>query len=115
MFCKSCNRELEAIAFRPLNKSTCIECLNARQREYRKRDWYKASMQKHESAHKKEHRARAVLRMAVYRGEIVKTPCMVCGAEKVEAHHADYDRPRDVIWLCRPHHVGAHAIARAAA
>lgn len=27
-----------------------------------------------------------------------------------EAHHPDYSQPLDVVWLCRAHHMQAHAI-----
>jgi len=40
---------------------------------------------------------------------IEQQPCRVCGATKSEAHHPDYDRPFDVIWLCRKHHKAHHA------
>ena len=46
---------------------------------------------------------------AVRKGEINPLPCLICG-EKAEAHHPDYSRPLDVIWLCSAHHKQAHAI-----
>ena len=45
---------------------------------------------------------------AVKRGKLVRQPCEVCGAEKVEAHHPDYSKPLDVMWLCRKHHADWH-------
>ena len=42
-------------------------------------------------------------------GLIAPQPCEVCGAGKTEAHHPDYDRPGDVVWLCRKHHKQLHA------
>lgn len=35
-------------------------------------------------------------------GRIIPRPCF-CGA-KAHAHHDDYSRPTDVIWLCPKHH-----------
>lgn len=32
----------------------------------------------------------------------------------IEAHHADYSRPRDVVWLCRDHHRQLHVEHRSA-
>ena len=51
---------------------------------------------------------------AVRDGRLKKQPCWVCGSKAV-AHHPDYDRPLDVVWLCQPHHKQAHAIAGASA
>jgi hypothetical protein len=39
---------------------------------------------------------------------VSKQPCRECGAINVEAHHADYSKPLDVIWLCHKHHVEFH-------
>ena len=36
--------------------------------------------------------------------------CEICGNPKVDAHHDDYSRPRDVRWLCRAHHRQHHAL-----
>jgi hypothetical protein len=38
-----------------------------------------------------------------------RMPCEVCGTEKAEAHHTDYLKPTDVMWLCRAHHINWHA------
>lgn len=60
----------------------------------------------------KERRARQAVANAVRDRRLVKTPCVVCGAEKVESHHEDYDKPLEVIWLCKKHHVEADRIRR---
>ena len=44
-------------------------------------------------------RARAKLIYHLGKGRIVKQPCR-CGAENVQAHHPDYSKPLDVVWLC---------------
>lgn len=46
---------------------------------------------------------------AVRDGILVPMPCQVCG-NKAQAHHPDYDRPLDVVWLCAKHHKEAHAL-----
>lgn len=49
-------------------------------------------------------KCRAICTQAVRSGKLFKQPCEVCGNQKSEAHHEDYDKPLDVIWLCRLHH-----------
>jgi hypothetical protein len=44
---------------------------------------------------------------AVKFGKLIKQPCFICG-EDSEAHHPDYSRPLDVVWLCSSHHRQAH-------
>lgn len=39
-------------------------------------------------------------------GRMTKGKCF-CGETKVEAHHEDYSKPLDVIWLCKKHHIEA--------
>lgn len=53
-------------------------------------------------------RARARYRDALKSGRLVRQPCEVCGAEKVDGHHDDYSKPLEVRWLCREHHLQAH-------
>lgn len=57
--------------------------------------------------------AHVVIGNAVRSGKIFPLPCFVCG-QKAEAHHPDYSRPLDVVWLCPMHHKQAHAMAMAA-
>lgn len=52
--------------------------------------------------------AQQALRSALRRGLTDKEPCEVCGADEVDGHHDDYDRPMDVRWLCRRHHKREH-------
>ena len=50
-------------------------------------------------------RARAKINNALRSGQIKKSPCEICGIEKVEAHHPDYRSPLKIRWLCRKHHL----------
>lgn len=60
----------------------------------------------------KERRRRAKVRSdtshAVRNGKMFRLSCRVCGESKVEAHHPDYDKPFDVVWLCFKHHRQIH-------
>ena len=44
---------------------------------------------------------------AVRDGRLKPEPCFVCG-DKAQAHHPDYGRPLDVVWLCPEPHKEAH-------
>lgn len=45
----------------------------------------------------------------IRRGILVKGNCEVCGTtERVETHHDDYNKPYEVRWLCRKHHLAEH-------
>ena len=50
-------------------------------------------------------RARWSLKQAVYAGLIKRGVCVVCGKLETDAHHKDYSKPYDVVWLCRKHHM----------
>lgn len=55
-----------------------------------------------------KYRAYCMVNDAVRHGRLIKKPCVICGKPKTEAHHEDYNRPLDVVWLCREHHVLIH-------
>lgn len=54
-------------------------------------------------------KANMAARNAVRDGRLTKLPCLMCGSDAV-AHHPDYDRPLDVVWLCHSHHKKTHAM-----
>ena len=57
---------------------------------------------------RKKANARSYVKEYIKRGTVIKLPCSVCGDEKSEAHHEDYDKPLEVIWYCRKHHLEYH-------
>ena len=92
----------------------CKEC-NSQQ------DWYKNGKKAYNASKKgleakKRYRlknkekviARDKVGGALRFNKIKKLPCVVCGLEKVEAHHADYLKLLDVVWLCKTHHMELH-------
>jgi hypothetical protein len=44
---------------------------------------------------------------AIRDGKLKREKCCKCGA-KAHAHHEDYLKPLDVIWLCPAHHAEVH-------
>jgi hypothetical protein len=59
---------------------------------------------------RKRHLAHKIVYSCIKRGSMTKKPCEVCGEVEVHGHHPDYDRPRDVVWLCNEHHRAVHAM-----
>jgi len=55
--------------------------------------------------------ARDLTNKAIKQGRLVKKPCEKCRVEKTEAHHTDYYKPLEVVWLCRTCHKAEHAKA----
>jgi len=56
-----------------------------------------------------KYHARQMVLQAIRYGELIKKPCEVCNStENVEAHHDDYRKPLDVMWLCIRHHDERH-------
>jgi hypothetical protein len=39
---------------------------------------------------------------------LVKKACLICGRIDVQAHHENYAKPLDIIWLCKEHHIERH-------
>lgn len=55
-------------------------------------------------------RAQGRVAYALRTGALERQPCWECGTDRTVAHHPDYDRPLDVVWLCQPHHKQTHAL-----
>lgn len=81
-------------------------------KEYQKTDNYKKNHYKNNlkytKANRIKQRARRKVQYYLSKGELSKKPCEVCGNIKSEAHHADYTKPLDIIWLCDKHHKKLH-------
>lgn len=60
------------------------------------------------AADKRRAVAHSSVSRAIKAGILYKSPCVKCGNEKSLAHHEDYDKPLDVMWLCQPCHKQRH-------
>jgi ribosomal protein S27AE len=54
--------------------------------------------------------AHSAVSNAIRDGKLSKLPCEFCGSGYVHAHHKDYSKPLDVIWLCPKCHHRLHAM-----
>ena len=54
--------------------------------------------------------SRSMFRAALLSGRVIpRTVCEKCEiTKKIEAHHPDYTKPLEVIWLCNAHHKIEH-------
>ena len=56
-----------------------------------------------------QHRAHTKVFRAVAKGVLARPDhCELCDESRTEAHHPDYDKPLDVMWLCPKHHRAQH-------
>jgi hypothetical protein len=107
--------------------SSCKACQLAYRQAHPRSEYFKeyyatpqgkASVQRAIAASEAKYADRKAARNAVGNalrdGRLVPWP--VCAvpdcSDKPVAHHPDYSRPLDVVWLCPPHHMEAHAIAQ---
>ena len=125
--CRVCGETKEQGEFYPNSGLTCKVCVRAKvAQNYRdKREQYaayererfqrperKAKALEYQRTGRRLHADRNAARQAVSNalrdGKLSRGACAVCGVSQTEAHHMDYGRPLDVIWLCRKHHLEAH-------
>lgn len=53
-------------------------------------------------------KARELVSRAIKSGKLTKQNCVICGDHNSHAHHEDYSKPLEVIWLCKKHHDEKH-------
>lgn len=118
--CTCCATEKPLIEFVMKNghrRHVCRECERQRFATWRERnrtrframkaDWQAKNILKR-AAHK-------AVEVALRKGVLVAKPCERCGTDYgVHAHHDDYTKPLNVIWLCARHHGERHRELRAA-
>ena len=56
----------------------------------------------------RKYAAHTLLNSAIQCRRIFRMACEVCGKEKSHAHHENYDKPLEVVWLCAVHHSLRH-------
>ena len=111
--CSLCN-EIKDFSFFHKDKNTktgcstyCKSCKKIKDFAFSRTN-YKATKDKWRKSFPERKNAHAKVYRAMKNGVLVRQPCFICG-DKSEAHHPDYSRPLDVVWLCPPHHRQAHS------
>lgn len=92
----------------------CRECNRRMCREYYHSEKGNISIKKRLYLNIKENpdkqSARAQVREAIRIGKLLRPVlCVECGlAKRLDAHHTDYAKPLEVVWLCRVCHASVH-------
>ena len=76
-------------------------------KQWRKKNNY-SDVLRYEKKYPEKRLARLFVLSALNSGKLKKLPCIVCGSLKSQAHHEDYSKPLEVIWLCALHHKRLH-------
>jgi hypothetical protein len=97
-----------------------VDAVVAKTRAYQKTEAGKQAIrrtaERQKALHPDRFAARQIVSDAKKRGDLKANPCVRCGGTPSEAHHPDYSKPLDVVWLCHGHHREEHGrIARKAA
>jgi len=132
--CRTCERELNITSFHFTKKSKdghehhCKDCRRTKSQAYykknaekyhayRRTDAYKKSTARAARAHREKHPERDsawnAVTVAIRKGDLVSRPC-ACGEEETQAHHPDYSKPLEVMWVCRRCHHNIHMRERMA-
>lgn len=111
--CPSCKAELPLIFFAPdKSKSSGVTSHCKRCRSSAKQFRRALGIEGETRSYKKDHAyAMYVVRELLRIGTIVKPDiCDLCHMphEKIEAHHPDYSKPAEFVWLCKNCHARAH-------
>lgn len=121
--CTACNTRISA-EWREAHKERFLDRVAARNAEPEQREKNKQYQRAYRECHcdeekeyarkrrardKEKFAARSAVQRALADGTLVKMPCERCGSEEnVHAHHEDYERWLEVVWLCAVHHAERH-------
>lgn len=97
-YCKKCSRIFGRKSdkeYQRKKRSANPEKKLKENREYREKYPERYSAQKRISAD-------------IVSGKIKKQPCVICGIKPAYAHHEDYSKPLEIIWLCPSCHKRRH-------
>jgi hypothetical protein len=116
--CRICGKVLPYSAFYRMRKAPdgrhyyCKKCSARKCKEWKAKNWDRmlSHGRKWNAANAHKKKAHNEYAAAVRAGKInIPECCEKCGAtERLEAHHSDYEKPLDVVHLCRQCHEREH-------
>lgn len=116
--CQACIRESDRVRYRDLVRR--VERRHYLRKHYATSRTYNKLPYRPTTESKRRTAAIRAVQYALRTGSLVRPKhCSRCGSDqgrpRIEAHHSDYSRRLDVIWLCRPCHSAVHIEMRDAA
>lgn len=121
LICPTCKEEKPSVLFYMENGRSprCKECLSKYSKKRNKiykvkysseyiKISRKISSKKHKQKYPEKRKAVRLVEAAVRSGKMLKSPCKLCDNPNTEAHHKDYSKPFEVVWLCKRCHENTH-------
>lgn len=105
--CKQCNKNDVAI-HRLKNIERIREYDRKRSKNFERMKAVSEISSEWRKADKRRTKCHNAVKRAIKSGDLNRLPCEKCGNEKSYAHHEDYDKPLEVIFLCQPCHKQRH-------
>jgi len=120
--CRGC-KEIKPLRDFPESKdhhggyhSHCQICKKQKERLWRikNKDFLNKRRKQYNIDHPNKQNARNVFRNAVQRKELLRpNRCSTCGiVGKIDGHHEDYNKPLEIVWLCKRCHRLRHVELR---
>lgn len=107
-WCKTCTRANSHNGYFK-NKENRIERVAEYRNTPRGKEVVMRAIRKYDNGNPLKKIAHLVVRRALYFNLLNKEDCQICGESKrIHAHHDDYHKPYEVMWLCSQHHKDRH-------
>ena len=103
--CKICTRKDENKRRRDNADKWRIHDKNRYKNNIERRLFTSEATKRHREKYPEKYKARTAVSNAMRDGKLIKKPCYLCGNEKSQAHHDDYSKPLEVLWVCSLCHI----------
>ena len=105
--CKHCHKE--RMRLNRINNPAVRAYDRKRSRTPERKKHLAANTKNFRARYPEKYAAQAKIAYRIKTGALIRQPCERCGShQNVHAHHDDYSKPLDIIWLCPLHHAERH-------